>query len=390
MSASNPYRPGFAQTPPVLAGRDDITDAISEAFDVAALDGRCPRPILLVGARGVGKTVLLEWARLEAAPARAWLTVTQEVPRAGTFIADTIAGLADARDLYLQQPDRAGRWRTASATVKASAFGVGAEAEFRRDSPDATGHHASLLEALEEVMVAARQLNAGLLLTIDETHAATKGELAQVAAALQRAAAEGWPLVALLAGLPSMQDPRRMVTYLERAEWHQVDLLNEADTRTAVAGPARAAARPMTDQAAQLLADASGGYPYAIQVLGHHTWRASSGHSTITVEHAIRGAAAAQRDLSNGLYTTRWNDASPMERRYLRALAELLAAGQHPRGADVARAMGRQPSEASYLRARLLTKGTVYVHAGRMRLAVPGMTDWILGRDDEAAPGTPL
>ena len=55
----NPYRPGFNQSPGVLAGRDEALTAVREALEVAALDGRTPRPLVLVGTRGVGKTVLL-------------------------------------------------------------------------------------------------------------------------------------------------------------------------------------------------------------------------------------------------------------------------------------------------------------------------------------------
>ncbi|MFK5644980.1 AAA family ATPase [Ornithinimicrobium sp. LYQ121] len=55
----NPYRPGFNQAPARLVGRDAILAAAAEALEIAAFDGRTPRPLLLVGPRGVGKTVLL-------------------------------------------------------------------------------------------------------------------------------------------------------------------------------------------------------------------------------------------------------------------------------------------------------------------------------------------
>ncbi|MDQ4009025.1 MAG: ATP-binding protein, partial [Actinomycetota bacterium] len=55
----NPYRPGFNQPPVVFAGRTDVLDGTREALQVAAYDGRTPRPVVLVGPRGVGKTVTL-------------------------------------------------------------------------------------------------------------------------------------------------------------------------------------------------------------------------------------------------------------------------------------------------------------------------------------------
>ncbi|HYG93086.1 MAG TPA: hypothetical protein VD859_05800, partial [Nocardioides sp.] len=55
----NPYRPGFNQPPVVFAGRSDVLDGAAEALEIAAYDGRTPRPLILLGPRGVGKTVTL-------------------------------------------------------------------------------------------------------------------------------------------------------------------------------------------------------------------------------------------------------------------------------------------------------------------------------------------
>ena len=71
----NPYRPGFNQAPTALAGRDVAIAAVTEALDVAALDGRTPRPVVFVGGRGVGKTVLLGEAAAIAADKHSCLTV---------------------------------------------------------------------------------------------------------------------------------------------------------------------------------------------------------------------------------------------------------------------------------------------------------------------------
>ena len=377
MRVSNPYRPGFNQSPAVLAGRGEITDAITEAFQVAALDGRTPRPILLAGSRGVGKTVLLERARQIAAEQHAWISVSVEVHPGRPFTPVLLARLAEAAQLYDQAPPNRGDWRATKATIKASLAGIGGQAEFTRAAAATTPREEELETALKSVMEAALPLDAGLLLTVDETHLATKDELASLAALLQDAVTKQWPFVVVLAGLPSMQDPRRMVTYLERGEWHNVGLLASADTHEALTGPAAAAGRPMDQDAADYLTTASGGYPYAIQVLGHHAWRASSSADQISLTHARDGDQAAQRDLAAGLYSARWKDSSEREQEYLAALARLVIAGGHPIGADVARTLGQQPSAVTYLRARLLQKGTIYTEGRALRFAVPGMAAWI-------------
>ena len=62
----------------VLAGREEILADFREALEVAAVDGRTPRPLGLIGPRGVGKTVTLAEIAAIAAQARAWPTVHVE------------------------------------------------------------------------------------------------------------------------------------------------------------------------------------------------------------------------------------------------------------------------------------------------------------------------
>lgn len=382
MRVANPYRPGFNQTPAVLAGRDDITASIAEALEVAAFDARTPRPILLIGSRGVGKTVLLEQARRIAADRHSWISASLEVHPGRSFTPALVERLREGERQYDQAPGKRTGWRVDKATVKVSVAGVGGEAELSRVPPPQPPGDDGLLGALEGAMGAAARLDAGLLLTVDEVHLADKDELASLAALLQSAVTQQWPLVAVLAGLPSMQDPRRMVTYLERGEWHTLGLLAADDTREALAGPARAAGRPMDDDATRHLAAASGGYPYAIQVLGHHAWRASHGADRISAAHARAGSESAQRDLAAGLYASRWADSPHREREYLTALARLVTSGEQPNGADVARALGEAPSAVTYLRSRLQQKGTVYTEGRVLRFAVPGMAEWITEQAD--------
>ena len=75
----NPYRPGFNEPPKELAGREAVLKDLTDAIEVAALDGRTPRPTLLVGARGVGKTVLLAQAAALAGSRFGWPRVHTEM-----------------------------------------------------------------------------------------------------------------------------------------------------------------------------------------------------------------------------------------------------------------------------------------------------------------------
>ena len=116
-----------------------------------------------------------------------------------------------------------------------------------------------------------------MVVRVDEAQLADRDEMTRFAAALQEGTGEDWPLVVVIAGLRSIRDHRRMPSYFERAEWHELGSLDEEATLEALVKPAATASRPFASAAAALLAAETGGYLYAIQLYGHHAWRAIRG-----------------------------------------------------------------------------------------------------------------
>lgn len=387
----NPYRPGFNQTPVVFAGRGDILDGAAEALEVAAHDGRTPRPIVLLGPRGVGKTVTLGEIADLAAERYAWPTVHVEATAGGGLIRDLATRLAQAgRALEGQAAEpRRRRARVTGGTLEARAFGVGGELRWDsvpelEEGPDLAR---GLGAVLADTMAAAAGRGAGVVLTLDELQSARNDEVHMLAGVLQETVPLGWPLVTAIAALPSLRAGRGrhgLPTYLERAEWHDLDTLGRDDALRALTGPARQSGRPMTRAAADRLVRFVGGYPYALQVAGHYAWRASTGSRSITTEHARRALPRIEADLEH-LFRGRWDDASPREREYLAALAEvsrgLPDGAPAPGGGEVARTLGVPTTKVSYLRDRLLKKGTIYRdQAAGLHFITPGMTEWVHDR----------
>jgi hypothetical protein len=382
----NPYRPGFNQPPLVFAGRTDVLDGAAEALDIAAYDGRTPRPLILLGPRGVGKTVTLGEIAELGAERHGWPTVHVEAKVGGPFLADLIAGLRGAgRVLAGDDPGRGGsRIRVTGGKVEARALGVGGEIQFETERRD--GEVPDLSATLAETMLAATERSAGLVLTVDELQNAEPGDVSLLFGVIQEHVPNGWPLVLALAALPTLRESRgrrRLPTYLERAEWHDLDTLPPNEARQALVGPAQQAGRPMTPAAAEVLLDHAGGYPYAIQVAGHFAWRASHGSRAIGVDHARSAVPKIEADLAQ-LFRSRWDDASPREQDYLRAMAAVAGRPEVPKGGSVAAELGEPVTSVSYLRARLLRKGTIYRQAGGdLHFITPGMGAWIRALDPE-------
>lgn len=74
----NPYSPGAGTPPPELAGRDALRENVRIAIARIRL-GKPTKSLMLVGLRGVGKTVLLERMRQDAVAAQVH-TIRIETP----------------------------------------------------------------------------------------------------------------------------------------------------------------------------------------------------------------------------------------------------------------------------------------------------------------------
>ncbi len=376
---ANPYRPGFNEPPGELAGREGVLEDLREAIEVAALDGRTPRPTLVTGPRGLGKTVLLAEAAALAGAQFGWPRVHVEVRPKTAFTPDLSAALERARTL-IEQPRGKPSLQTESVTLRAGVPGLGGELRLARANPQEFDPAPVLRAALVALVESAAAHDSGFVLTFDEAQLATREELATLAALLQEGTGEGWPVVVVIAGLPAMRAPEHSVTYFERGSWHELDLLSQPDALRALRLPAESAGRQMDEDAAILLAQASGGYPYAIQLYGHHAWRSSAAQQGIDLAAARQAVPRAQRELEHGLYAARWSAASPAQRRYLTALATLAAEARPSTARAVADELGRTTKQLSTVRDQLIKGGTLTVEGDRLRFTIPGMSAYVLAR----------
>lgn len=331
---------------------------------------------MIVGARGVGKTVLLAQAAAIAGSEFGWPRVHTELRPDTPFIPDLIDAIGRARDLVEQPPSKRAL-KTESVTVRAGVPGIGGEVRFARAADSAEDPTPVLRPVLTELAELAIARETGFVLTLDEAHLATRRELAALAALLQEGTGERWPVVVVIAGLPLMRAPEHSVTYLERGTWHELGLLSSEETVRALRLPAEAAGRPMDEDAAIVLADASGGYPYAIQLYGHHAWRASSGHNRIDLAAAQAALPRAQQELESGLYAARWSAASPTQKRYLTALATIAGTTNPTTARALADELGSTPKQLSSVRDDLIKAGTLTVDGDELRFTIPGMGAYI-------------
>jgi len=370
--STNPYHPGFGRSPSVLAGRDALIADVVDSLDGSGAGfGR-----LLVGDRGVGKTVLLN-AIEGRARELGWAVVTRQIIR-GSAVEGLLDALPDAlEDSWGPRPKI--RKLTAEVTV---GINVGVAKVETKVSPKDT-RAVSPAYALERNLTRIgehcleHRYGAGVLISLDEAHKLQPSEVEVLGSVMQVVIERReLPIVVLLAGLPDLIETLRAGgTFLERLERRQVGLLTAAQARTALTGAARTAGATVTPEAAALLADASGGYPYFVQIYGHATWDAAGGASTITAAHARAGIRGAAERIES-LYAERWDSLPEGQQQYLSVMATF---DEPASVADIARALDRTLQQLSPIRDRLIKDHHMIKAAGRGRLvfALPGFRAWL-------------
>ncbi len=380
----NPYAPGAGQRPPELAGRDAELAAVEVALERASR-GRPERSIVLVGLRGVGKTVLLNALRSKAID-RLWGTAKLEA-RPGHSIRRPVASALHlaVRELGARHRDPQ-RVEQFLGVLKAFALRAAPERATLRerwqpgiDVPVQAGRadtgdiEIDLLEVLVDAADLARDVGTGIALFVDEMQDLTPPDASAVCAAFHEISQQGLPFVLVGAGLPHVPATlSASKSYSERLfRYVRVDRLDRAAADQALVAPAADEGVAFTPGALAALYCSTDGYPYFVQAYGKAVWDVAPA-SPISEDDVAVAAPLARADLGVGFFGSRYERATPAERDYLRAMADLSAAGAAVGTADVAAALGRKPSSLSPARDALLKKGLVYsAERGSIAFTVP-------------------
>jgi hypothetical protein len=391
--APNPYTPG--QVPRILAGRRTELRRIEDLLARVATYGELGGPLLVFHApRGIGKTSLLRTAQRRADElgfVSAWVACSRERPVLPELVHSLRAALEQADAL---PRSAAGRWRKRldSVTLEVGLPGAKVQAELAAppENPDQTVGHAPIgaLEALlhDSSTLVRKRGGAGLLLFLDELHTASADDMSVLLNTVQNLDGNRTvnPLAVVTAGLPVTPEAlTRAATFGERSSFVSLDLLDDADARSVLTGPAEAEGVRWTDAALAAVIAEARGYPYLLQLIGSSTWEAArpARGDTITVTDLRRGLPAAKDQLT-AMHRARWGAATPLEKAFLAAMA---AAGpDNVTRAAIARGMGRESRAISVPRERLIEKGVIEpVGHGLVRFTLPGFGDFVRRLDEE-------
>jgi hypothetical protein len=377
----NPFAPGAGAPPPELAGRDAVIEAARIAlYRIRA--GRPERSQMLLGLRGVGKTVLLNRIG-EMAEELGYHVAPLEAPegqRLAVFLAPALKGMLRRLSRVERAKDTAAR---AMAALRgfASAFKVTiGEVEVGVNEPplaDSGNLEVDLPALLLSVGQAAQAAETSVALLVDEVQYLQKEDLRALIVACHAISQRGLPVVLFGAGLP------QVAALAGDAKSYAERLFDFPTIGALVPEAARLAIRqPVCDEGAEILADAldsivavTKGYPYLLQEWGKHSWNAAAA-SPITLSDVQAAGQAATTALDRSFFRVRFDRLTPREQDYLRAMAEL-GPGPH-RSGSIAATLGRTVESIAPLRSGLIRKGMIWSPThGETAFTVPLFDDFM-------------
>jgi hypothetical protein len=374
----NPYSPGAGAPPPELVGRDGLREDVAVAIDRLRL-GRAAKGVLLVGLRGVGKTVLLEQMRLDA-EAKGIITVRAETPERRSLPALLAPQLRSALlQLSRIEAAKALSVRGLSALagfarrlkLKYADLEITLDVEPTPGEADSGDLDVDLTMLLERVGEAAKAADTAVILFLDEVQYLEEEQFGALIASLHRCAQRLLPIGFVGAGLPQLRAlAGNAKSYAERMfDFPAVGPLAEDEAREAVAKPALEEGVYFEEDAMALLLERTQGYPYFLQEWGKHSWQIAE-RSPITYDDVVAASISAVAALDASFFLVRFDRVTPAERLYLRAMAEL-GPGPH-RSGDIAGVLGKKVSAFGQLRERMIAKGMLWSPAhGDTAFTVP-------------------
>lgn len=363
----NPYTPNAGAEPRYLAGRE----AELESFRVMLRrlkKGYADPSMIVVGLRGVGKTVLLSAFRNIAEEEGDLVAVEAEITKHEDF--GHRMGALVRRALFTVAPsakwkDRA---RRAAAVLRSFQITVTAQGELTAglagvDPAEGVADSGNLADDLTDLFVAlgqaAEEHGKGVVFILDEVQFLNLREFEALIAALHKTVQRRLPITLVAAGLPQLPElAGEAKSYAERLfRFPTVDSLEPIEARKALIEPAREQEVTYEDDAVDEIMTYTEGYPYFIQEYGSVVWNLAEA-TPITIDDVRLAREGVEAQLDESFFRVRADRTTDSELAYLRAMAEL---GPSPQLAgDVAGVLDRKSTSLGPTRARLIDKGLLW------------------------------
>jgi hypothetical protein len=362
-----------------LAGRDPLISQARLAIERIHA-GRPAKSFIMLGLRGVGKTVLLNEFE-QIAESLGCQTAMLETD-ATKPLAQQLAPQLHRILLRLDRIKKAGADMQAAFSAMrafASVFRVQlGELEMGLATEKATG---DLVVDLTDLFLAlgeaAKKRDTAVVLLIDEIQYIQKFDLSALIMALHKISQRQLPVLLFGGGLPQLAKlAGDAKSYAERLfDYPPIGALDPASARLAVSTPALREGVKFNADALDYIVEQTGGYPFFLQVWGEHCWDVAP-CSPVTLAHAKEANKRAVAALDENIFKVRLARLTERQKAYARAMAEL---GPAPANSTaVADMMGLSATQSAPIREDLIKKGMAYSpERGLVGFTVPKFDEYM-------------
>ena len=382
---ANPFAPGAGSRPPELAGRDEILTRTRTTL-ARVQTGRQAKSFMLVGLRGVGKTVLLNKVE-ELAEASGYTAALVETPESKSLPELLVPCLRkvlfklDTKEKVTVSVKRGMmilRSFANSVKITVSDVDIGLNIAPEKGTADSGDLEHDLPDLFEAIGNAAQARNTAVAIIIDELQYVKEEEFSAMIMAIHRISQKQLPLILIGAGLPQLVGlAGKAKSYAERLfDYPVVDALSDKDAAAALREPAKREGVEFQNAALKLAVKLTRGYPYFLQEWGYHSWNVAK-KSPITVKDVTKASDIARASLDESFFRVRFDRVTPREKEYIFAMAAL-GPGAH-RSGDIAAELNVNVESVAPVRSSLIKKGMIYSPAhGDTAFTVPMFNEYLL------------
>ncbi|MBP1064837.1 hypothetical protein ABIE85_002627 [Bradyrhizobium diazoefficiens] len=362
----NPYAPGAGTPPPELAGRSALIDEATVALRRTQV-GRPTQSPILVGLRGVGKTVLLVKIN-ELADKEGFHTISVEAHEGKTLPELLAPGLrkvlislssVEAAKEYGRRGMRVFRSFLDAIKVKINDVELGLTISPEVGTADSGDIESDLPDLMLAIGQAAKAAKRPVALLIDELQYLSEGEFSALIMSIHKLNQSSLPVILIGAGLPQILGlAGTSKSYAERLfKFPEIGALDETDAINAIVNPAREEGASFERAAVNQILTLTQRYPYFLQQWAHEAWNVAEGNQ-IRAKDVLAAHNNAIAVLDEGFFKVRFDRCTPSERKYMRALAGLGSGIQ--RSGDIAQLLKVKTASVAPTRSSLIKKGMIY------------------------------
>ncbi|MBS0635609.1 MAG: ATP-binding protein [Verrucomicrobia bacterium] len=380
----NPFSPGAGTPPPELVGRQEILEKAKILFERIKI-GKSEQCVLLVGLRGVGKTVLLseidriaqdcgcKSIQIEANEKMTLASLLLSPLRQLLFQFDRMEALNEK----VKRGLRVLKSFINGLRIKYQDIEIGLDIDPEQGTADSGNLEADLPFLFEAIGEAALARKSAVAIIIDEIQYLSEEELSALITAIHKMAQKRLPLTLIGAGLPNLiGHTGKSKSYSERLfNFYALGPLEKEDAISAVRNPIVEQHASITNEALDEIFTQTKGYPYFLQEWGYQAWNLAK-KLPIDLEDVRLATEKSLRRLDEGFFRVRFDRLTPREKEYLYALTLL---GNGPkRSSDVAEKLKTSSQRVAPIRNNLIKKGMIYSPAhGDTDFTVPLFADFM-------------